>query len=284
MLRRIPPDRGAAGDGTYWGALLTVIDLGPRRPMLWAMRELDVLTLNVWGLPWPLSSHRQRRFEGIVEHLAGRRDHVVGLQEVWGGSWKRLPLPALQRAPRSRDSGLALSGLLAAGAEARVRHFQRASGTDQLKAKGVLAAELEVPGIGGLRVLVTHLQAGRRAAAVRAHQVDELLEEAERSPLPTILMGDFNLHEDTGDDHRAEQRVASAGFVDAAVEAQSPEPTWEPDAPYSRGRHPAQRFDRIYCRGTSRVELCATAAAVLRPERPLSDHHPVWARIALRAT
>ncbi len=243
------------------------------------MTTLDVLTLNVWGLPWPLSSHRRRRFDGIVEHLASRADHVVGLQEVWGGSWKHLP--GLRRAARSGDSGLALGGALAQHAEPSVRHFQRARGTDALKKKGVLSADLAVAGVGVVRVLVTHLQAGRRAASVRAHQVDEVLEEAQRSPHPTLLLGDFNLHEDTGDDRAAEDRIASAGFTDAAVQAEATHPTWEPDAPYTRGRHPAQRFDRIYLRGGSHHSLRASASAVLRPERPLSDHHPVWVRILI---
>jgi endonuclease/exonuclease/phosphatase family metal-dependent hydrolase len=242
---------------------------------------LDVLTFNVWGLPWPLSAHRRRRFDGIVEHLSVRADHIVGLQEVWGTSWRQLPLPSLRRAHRSRDSGLAIGGLLAHGTQPEVRHFRRASGADALKSKGVLAAEVSVAGVGTVRVLVTHLQAGRKAATVRAHQVDEILEEAGRSSLPTLLLGDFNLHDDAAEDRATEARLVAEGFADSAVQARAEEPTWEPETRYARGQHLAQRFDRIYARGSAAVIVRTTDAAVLKPENPLSDHHPVWARVVL---
>ncbi len=175
--------------------------------------------------------------------------------------------------------GLAIGGLLAHDTSPLVRHFRRSRGTDALKAKGVLAAEVAVEGIGAVRVLVTHLQAGSKAATVRAHQVDELLEEADRSVLPTLLLGDFNLHEHAADDRGSEARLADAGFADAAVQARALEPTWEPDSRYARARHPAQRFDRIYLRGSTEIAARATDAAVLKDDAPLSDHHPVWARV-----
>lgn len=239
---------------------------------------LNVLTFNVWGLPWPAALHRQRRFRGILASLSQRSDHLVGVQELWAGA--RLPFAGLRTGPRTRDSGLALGGRVALP-EPTLSHFRRSRGTDALKAKGVLRAEIAQSEFGPLRVLVTHLQAGAKHAAVRAHQVDQLLETASGDAMPTVLMGDFNFHDRQADDAASAARLAAAGFVDAAVEAGTPEPTWDPENRYVRGRR-AQRFDRILLRSTARTELVATTTAVLIHDEPLSDHHPLWARVRVR--
>ncbi len=240
---------------------------------------VDILTFNVWGLPWPLARHRRRRFEGILGHLAAREDHVVGLQEVWGGSHRELP--GLRRGRQERDAGLALGSALPVDGEPTVQHFTRAQGTCAFKAKGVMVAEIGVEEVGAVRILVTHLQAHARYASTRAHQVDEVLEFASASHLPTFLLGDFNFHDDEADDLHAHERLLAEGFIDAAEQADATHPTWTPENVYARAGHGPQRFDRIYVRPSTRVHVAVEEAAVLLPETPLSDHHPVHARVLL---
>ena len=74
------------------------------------MVALDILTLNVWGLPWPLSRKRGLRMKRIRACLADRQDDLVGVQELWGGTHRALP--QLRRGSGSGDSGLAIGGRL----------------------------------------------------------------------------------------------------------------------------------------------------------------------------
>jgi len=250
----------------------------PRHPAH-ATVALEILTLNVWGLPWPIAKHRRRRFADIARSFAGRTDHLVGLQELWADAVPHLRLEGLRRGRRSRDSGLALGGTLASGAAADVHHFRAARGTDVFKAKGVLEGELNIPTLGRVRVLVTHLQAHREHAKVRASQVDEILERNDSRPV--VLMGDFNFYDDHPEDRASERRLEEAGFVDVAVEVGRPEPTYDPENPYVRGSR-GQRFDRILVRGGQGVSFRSADSRVLQHETPLSDHHPLWARVEAR--
>ena len=147
-------------------------------------QTLDVLTLNAWALPW--SRHRKRRLAALTEWLRQRDDDVVGLQEMWGRSLRHVP-HRLTHARERRDSGLAVGGELALRDAPRMRPFRRARGPDALKGKGVLSAIAHLEQ-GGIRLMVTHLQAGWRHGDVRAHQVDELLQRiAGDEPRPARL-------------------------------------------------------------------------------------------------
>ncbi len=248
-----------------------------------APHAVDVLSLNVWGLPWPISRARGPRFRRILEHLSDNAHDIVGLQELWGGTHRLLERLA-PHLPRGRgDSGLALAGVFRPLERPRLRAFRRGSGVDRLKAKGVLDALVTVPGLGELRVLVTHLQADARHATTRAHQVDELLEEAASQDIATVLMGDFNLYAGDHTDAASAARLAAAGFRDAALEAGDAAPTYCSRNPYVGGGV-AERFDRVYLRNGPRVWLEAVATRVLQPASPLSDHHPLFARLRARPT
>jgi endonuclease/exonuclease/phosphatase family metal-dependent hydrolase len=244
--------------------------------------ELDLLTVNLWGLPWPAAQTRRVRKRRLAAHLARRLYDIVGIQELWW-PWRRtLRLASLVVPETRRDSGLALAGTLR-GRDARVEHFRHGAGIDRLKSKGVLRARVEARGGEPLSVWVVHLQAGARHAGVRSRQVGELLGmlAPERSPL--VLMGDFNFHEGCEEDRRSAERLHSAGLEDAALALGRAEPTYHSGSnPYARGGR-AHRFDRVYLRDGSGVRLCALAADVLdlRPH-PVSDHHPL--RVRLRVT
>jgi endonuclease/exonuclease/phosphatase family metal-dependent hydrolase len=213
---------------------------------------LDVLSLNAWGLPWPLSRQRTRRFRRLARHFSTLPHHLVGVQEAW---WP-FGRPALHqlRVPGGwPDSGLALGGTLAGEvADLELLRFSRATGTDRLAGKGLLHGRL-----GALTVGVTHLQAGD-AAAVRRTQIDELVRWLGAGP--AVLLGDFNLEPG---ERAAEDALREGGFADV-----TPGAGWLPRNPFTRAAHP-RRYDRVWVRGPFEV----VRANVLC--RVWSDHQPV---------
>ncbi len=245
--------------------------------------ELDLLTVNLWGLPWPAARHRRERKRRFVEHLTGRPYDLVGVQELWW-PWRRfLRRAPLHIPPSRRDAGLALGGRLRVR-EARIDHFAHHGGVDRLKRKGVLQARVETSEGALLHVGVVHLQAGRRHGRLRARQLEELLGVLEAVRGPTVLMGDFNLHRDDDTDRHSAERLHAAGFVDAALALDRTEPTYDPSNAYVRRSREAQRLDRVYLRDAPDVRMCAVEAEVLRMEpKPLSDHHPLRVRVRLSA-
>jgi endonuclease/exonuclease/phosphatase family metal-dependent hydrolase len=242
--------------------------------------ELDVATVNLWGLPWPAARARRERKRRFAQHLLERAYDVVGIQELWWPWHRSLALASL-RLPRSRrDSGLAVAARLPVREDPSVTHFRHRSGPDRLKRKGVLRARVETEA-GALALCVVHLQAGRRGAAVRQRQVAELLAGAAREPGPLLLLGDFNFHEASREDARSDAALAAAGFEDAALALGRPEPTYDsPSNPYVRFRPQSHRFDRVYLRHGGGVRLEPLDAEVVRVRPlPVSDHHPLRVRV-----
>lgn len=228
--------------------------------------SLELLTFNTWGLPFPIAQPRGERFPRIRRMLSQLAPDVAGLQEVWNGARRLLPLDGLLYPRSTHDTGLAV---LSNHPVSSTRNLQygSASGFDRFKGKGAMQATIEHPQLGPVKVVVTHLQAGRGAAArqARASQVDELLAFVADAPIPTVLMGDFNLYDELDSDARAHLRLGQAGFVDAAERLGVEEPT--------HGREQA-RLDRVYLRGLAPVE------AEVLPAAGLSDHHPLRVRVS----
>jgi endonuclease/exonuclease/phosphatase family metal-dependent hydrolase len=244
--------------------------------------ELDLLTVNLWGLPWPFARARLERKQRLAAHLAEGAYDLVGIQELWW-PWRRaFEVPALQ-VPRSRrDSGLALAGRLRARNDVRVAHFRHHRGSDRLKRKGVLWAEVETPDAGTLRVGVTHLQAERRGARIRALQIEEIIARVEAERAPVLLMGDFNFYADSEEDVRSAERLCAAGLVDAALALGREEPTYGVNHPYARGGGAGERFDRVYLRAGARASLHPLDAEVIGVAGgAVSDHHPVRVRVRI---
>lgn len=242
--------------------------------------DIDLLTVNLWGLPWPAARDRGLRKRRFVEHLHDRSYDLVGIQELWW-PWRRSVRRAPLHLPRSRrDSGLALAGRLRLG-ESRVEHFRHHRGVDRLKRKGVLRASAQVAHGVGLSVAVVHLQAGRRHGRLRSRQVEQLLRALESELRPVALMGDFNFYAEVEEDQQSAERLASVGFGDAALAVGRCEPTFVPSNPYVPGRCKAERFDRVYLRSASGVELRPLESEVVHTEHPLSDHHPLRVRVRL---
>jgi endonuclease/exonuclease/phosphatase family metal-dependent hydrolase len=241
------------------------------------MLRLDVLTMNLWGLPWPLARDRRARKRRFLDHLLGTSYDIVGIQELWWPWRAAFQLESLLLPESQRDSGLARAGRLRASHRPSVHHFRVGNGIDRLKRKGVMTARV-APQSGGeeISVHVTHLQAGPRKGEVRARQVDELLELVTRDCGPAIVMGDFNFHAGDAVDERAIARLASAGLEDAVPDGNETRPTYESTNPYVRRQRCAERFDRVFLKSGRGTRLVAKAARVLNDlAHPFSDHHPL---------
>ena len=238
---------------------------------------LDVLTMNLWGLPWPLARDRRARKRRFLDHLLGASYDIVGIQELWWPWRAAFQLESLLLPESQRDSGLALAGRLRAADRPRVHHFRAGNGIDRLKRKGVMTARV-TPENGGeeISVHVTHLQAGPRKGEVRARQVDELLGLMAADSGPAIVMGDFNFHAGDPADEKAIGRLAADGFADAIPDGGESEPTYESTNPYVRRRSCAERFDRVFLKSGRGTRLAAKAVRVLNDlANPFSDHHPL---------
>ena len=245
---------------------------------------LDVLTANLWGLPWPLARDRHTRKRRFLDHLRASAYDVIGIQELWW-PWRRaFQLESLLLPESRRDSGLALAATLTVTAPPRVHHFAGGTGIDRLKRKGVMTAHVRLDGGTELAVHVTHLQAGPAKGEVRARQVDELLELVADDSTPAVVMGDFNFHAGDAADARACARLEQAGFEDAVPETAASSSTYVSSNPYVRRRRCAERFDRVFLKSARGTKLVAAAARVLDDiGSPFSDHFPLHVRVHVDA-
>jgi len=230
--------------------------------------KIHVLTANLWGLPWPVSNDRVGRKARFAALLARIRPDVVGLQEVWWPWRARFPGVPLHVPLSWRDAGLAISGSLASDSRVDLVPFRHHRGADRLKRKGILHSVIRVGDVD-LSVVVTHLQAGRRHAAIRFRQASALRALIERIKEPVLCMGDFNFY--GADDGGSAELLVGGGLRDAALTTGSALPTfWSGDT--------AERFDRIYVRDGNSTSIAVQSLTVLSGQRnPWSDHAPVSA-------
>ena len=244
-----------------------------------AAAEIEVLSINIWGLSWPISRRRGPRMRQL--HTLSLTDYdVVGIQEVWRGAYRRIPWrEAIQRPAARGDSGLGLTGRLIDGVAPTLLPFQTRTGLERLKGKGILISRVTVPEVGAVWVYVTHLQAGSGSGEQRAAQVEQLLAAVAERPGPAVIIGDFNLYRDHPIDAQTEHRLAQAGLQDVALLAGAPAATYTADNPYIWKGEDGERFDRIYLRSSPQTRLELIHTAVLPYDEPLSDHQPIAARI-----
>lgn len=234
---------------------------------------VEVVTMNTWGLPPPLAPNRRARLPRIDRLLRDGDYDIVGLQEVWNGA-RRLFGRDLHLPDEGGDSGLALMSEHHT-VDVRQHRFRSARGVDALKGKGFLDARVELPVVGPVRVIVTHMQAGHteKAAQVRSDQVAQLLEHLEgiaRAEVPVLLMGDLNLYDDLERDVLTARKIAQADLVDVASELGAERSTY--------GSQRA-RLDRVYVRCSDAVCLHPEMALALAELELLSDHRPVHVRL-----
>ena len=205
--------------------------------------DIDVLIYNVAALPWPIRSNRTSAVELIGEALKdireqGEEPDIVMIQEGFRRGTKRLiensGYSNWVRGPKTNDrapkfsarapesfikerrffkgekigkvmgSGLyILSNYPIRSKQTRPFYQGECAGFDCGSNKGVLWAEIEVPGMPGyLQVFTTHMQS-KEAAGVPAERsqiaynlqfdaMDEFVESVFTDEQPMIFGGDFN--------------------------------------------------------------------------------------------
>ena len=204
---------------------------------------LSVMTYNIKGLPWPVALGRDDPLARIADRLVemrrqGRQAHIVLLQEAFSsqavalarqagyrhvtlGPDAEMPSAPATTATDSRyvqqarwDRGEGVGKVLSSGlmilSDYPVDHVDRmafpdfaCAGFDCLANKGVLIVHVEVPGVGRVSIVDTHLNA-RTAAGVpvpRSQQAYERQVElmarfvAQRVPRGNmvVLGGDMNI-------------------------------------------------------------------------------------------
>lgn len=176
--------------------------------------ELRILTWNVFMLPSPIKSSKQKmRTESIVQELVARQDQydVMVFQEVFSGRFRKQLTNALAAAhPHSYHMGKGSRilhpfgpGLLLLSKypfEIKDKvYYKQCSGADCLAAKGAFLAEVSLPAQKHVQIIVTHLQAGQKPKKrkIRATQVEQLrafMQENKRAHVPQILAGDLNIN------------------------------------------------------------------------------------------
>ena len=218
-----------------------VIYLDERRGLHYT--DIDVLIYNVAALPWPIRNNREEALELIGEALSearyqGEEPDIVMIQEGFRRGTKRLVeesgYPNWIRGPKTNDkspkfserapidfikgrrllkgekigkimgSGLYILSNFPIQSKATQPFFAgECAGFDCGSNKGVLWAEIAVPGMPGhLQVFTTHMQS-KEAAGVPAERsltaynlqfdaMDEFVESVFSEDHPMIFGGDFN--------------------------------------------------------------------------------------------
>ena len=177
--------------------------------------ELKVLTFNIKGLPLPRVG--RDRFEKIGNYLKtlreqGRGFDVVLIQEAFSRPSRRINefahFPYQIFGPKRHGIKTGSGLVILSELPIRLRNslvYQDAAGWDKLSHKGVMLAELNLPGMNRpILVLNTHMQAGPDRApgvshdetdTIRLRQImqakDFLMDNTSRQDI-VIFGGDFN--------------------------------------------------------------------------------------------
>jgi endonuclease/exonuclease/phosphatase family metal-dependent hydrolase len=266
--------------------------------------RLRVATLNVWGLPEPLSVDPLRRLRAIAARLPELAADVVAFQEVWFANARRVLLDGGRRAglmhawaPAGPIGG---SGLLVLSrlpiAEAALAPFalrglpERVTHGDYYGGKGYVRVRLVSPA-GPLTLVGTHLHA-RYAADVphaylhhRAGQVVQLALGTGAIEDPLIAAGDFNF---TRRNREHGLLTGLTGLRDLAHEIGRAQPTVLRDNPFrTHSRKPDRRVDYVFARDGRRSRVHAASVQRIFEDRigdgPLaySNHAGVLAELAI---
>lgn len=206
-----------------------------------AFTELDVLTYNIEGLPWPARRNRSPYLEEIGRRLSefrskGEGPDIIVFQEVFSNAASRAvqatgyrsvtsgPTRTSRQAPNTEgalpgnrrilrgeirpnftSSGLAIATDFPMVSTAYMP-FARGScaGFDCLSNKGVLYAEIAIPGVPGtIDIFTTHMNSqgasgvsAERHAPAHARQTAEMAEFARNHGnmgSPIVAAGDYNM-------------------------------------------------------------------------------------------
>jgi endonuclease/exonuclease/phosphatase family metal-dependent hydrolase len=149
----------------------------------------------------------------------------------------------------------------------------REAGEPRLGGRMALGATLRI-GERRLRVFSTHLESGAFDAAYRRAQADELARAIERGPRPVVVGGDFNVHTFAVDLLLGQRRDAGVARLERAG-------LRDAHAGLSLLARPTHSALLVLDLILSDLEVRAAGVAQGGAWRGLSDHRPVWTRLAL---
>jgi endonuclease/exonuclease/phosphatase family metal-dependent hydrolase len=161
--------------------------------------QLTLATSNVWGLPWPLSIHKRKRFEGLISIINTFQIDCIALQEVWVNAdieYLRNNLPGYHvfdsRNFFFNHSGLVTISRFPLGNGSLVPFKGSMKSLEFPSRKGVLSVDATIHG-KNIRLVNTHLYFSTTTEQHAKHQrqLNELVVQLDRRP--TILFGDFNM-------------------------------------------------------------------------------------------
>jgi len=167
-----------------------------------ATNHLDLITYNVFGLPFPIKLKHKKRFKLIARSLNALSSDIIALQETFSKHSKRLarldnfPYVAYGNPPKKFqfiDSGLIT---LSRYPILRIKRlvFKACTGFDCFSRKGALLTTIKVPNIGEVDIYNTHLNAGKNKK-VKYIQLEQLYQFIEKYSFnrPAVVLGDFNI-------------------------------------------------------------------------------------------
>lgn len=269
--------------------------------------RLRLLTLNVWGLPAPLSHAPLERARAIGDRLAGLELDAAAFQEVWS---EELAAALVERGARAglahawtEGAGIGNSGLVVLSRSpiraARFEPFllcglpQRVTQLDYWGGKGFVSARIATPA-GDFDLVGTHLHAAYGATGHAdefiGHRMAEIVQLARAiasTDLPVALLGDLNAYS-----YRAELSVlrGATGLVDVARAVGNAQASVVPESPYRpRENAPGPRIDYVLARAGEAQGLAPVDARRVLDEELLvdgvrgtySDHAGVLAELEL---
>ena len=202
-------------------------------------RNLRILTLNVAGLPAPISKKPEERLPKLAKLLSEKQNDydVICLQELFDESLREIVVNTLlpnfpYQIARSthhlpgvidyvnwlENSGLFLASKVPITWKQFVP-YKNATGPDKLAWKGVLGACLAYPGGKKVMIFTTHLQSddgAHGAHAYRKEQLDDLIEFVQQQEYDhAVICGDFNISESNGlHYHDLVDKLSQIGGVD----------------------------------------------------------------------
>ena len=234
--------------------------------------SLRILTLNVWGLPWPVGRDVPARIAAIGDALPGLAPDVAAFQEAWTAGARAALAEAGRRAglahafPEPRGPGR--GGLLLLSRHplrgARFVPYtlnglpERIDHADYWGGKGFVACEIET-GAGAVALVATHLHASYALRPLdpyvghRTAQVVQLAAALRALPRPLVAVGDFNF-EERFEEHAVLTGLTGLEDVARALDRREDTVRWPGSDRPARGRA-AARIDYVFCRSGREASL-----------------------------
>jgi endonuclease/exonuclease/phosphatase family metal-dependent hydrolase len=227
--------------------------------------KLRILTLNVWGLPWPVGTDVAARVAAIGDALPSLAPDVAAFQEAWTADTRIALAQAGRRAGLAHafpdPSGPRRGGLLLLSRhplrDARFVPYtlngfpERIDHADYWGGKGYIAAEV-ASASQAFSLVATHMHARYTAreqdpyVGHRMAQVVELSAALRALPGPLVAVGDFNFEEGF-EEHAVLTGLTGLEDIAGALDRREDTVRWAGSVVRPIGRGGA-RVDYVFCR------------------------------------